>query len=110
MWLFTKDGFYSVVQKPHQKGTGMVTVRTRNKDDMLHVIKALGIGTKHLISDEGTDYEYRIEVNKTQWSEYVTMAIADIEYDNFKHEVEKHDPERAHIYLGVWSTLLRTAK
>ena len=30
---------------------------------------------------------------------------AALDYPNFKSEVEKADPERAHVYMGVWTAL-----
>ena len=38
MWIFTKDGFYSVVQKSNQKGTDLLTVGCRYKSDMARLI------------------------------------------------------------------------
>ena len=66
MWIFTKDGFYSVVQKSNQKGTDLLTVRSRYKSDMAKLIKSLKIPGDTLMKATGNDYEYRIVVKKSE--------------------------------------------
>jgi hypothetical protein len=100
MWIFNKDGFFSVVQKPDQRGTEFVTVRSRSKKDIVNCVNAMNLSEKEIIANAGTDYEYRVEVSKNVWSDYISQTIQTIDYDNFKHEIEEHDVERANVYLG----------
>jgi hypothetical protein len=109
MWIFNKDGFFSVVQKPHQKGTAMLTVRSRAKKDLLNFMLAAGLRSECLSATPHADYAYRIEISKNIWDKYISQTIQSIDYDNFKHEIEKGDVKRADIYHDVWSAMLRAS-
>jgi hypothetical protein len=106
MWIFNKDGFFSVVQKPNQVGTEMVTVRSRAKKDLLNFTQAAGVGQDRLLATPRADYQYRVEVAKDVWKAYISKTIQAIDYDNFKHEIQIVDKERANVYLDVWSAML----
>lgn len=108
MWIFTKDGFFSVVQKPGQKGSDMVTIRSRDKKDLLNLVKVIG---QHVIVDGGgTDYEFRLICHKRAFKTYLANQVNEIDYDNFKHEVQIKDKKRASIYLEIWGAMTRVAK
>lgn len=110
MWIFTKDGFYSVVQKSNQKGTDLLTVRSRYKSDMAKLIKSLKIPEDMLLKEAGDDYEYRVVVEKSVLADYMKEQVMLIDYSNFTHEIELRNKKRADIYLGVWAKLLRAGK
>ena len=109
MWIFTKDGFFSAVQKPGQLES-KITVRARCKKDIHRFVKAVGIPKKEIRFQAATDYEYRVEASKTDWIDYLSTAAENINYANFKHEVEVEDPERGKVYMDVWSAVLRLAR
>lgn len=109
MWIFTKDGFYSVVQKPNQKGTEMLTVRARDRKDLVNLCDRLRF-PKSLIKDGcGTDYEYRMEVKKEEFARYLSTSVRKIDYDNFKHTVKEKDIARSWVYMDVWTALSKLA-
>jgi len=110
MWIFSKDGFFSAVQKPHQKNTNMITVRSRDKKDLLNFLREVGLPRTEILMAAGTDYEYRVEVSKGTWSEYLKVLTEDINYDNFKHEIQLQNAERSRIYSDVWCNLLRISR
>lgn len=109
MWVFTKDGFFSVVQKHEQAGTQMLTIRARNRSDLVKAKKAMGIKRCKIISKGGTDYEFRMVLPKIKWAAYLNQQTIDLDYENFKNEVHKIDHKRAGIYSRVWSELLDIA-
>jgi hypothetical protein len=39
------------------------------------------------------------------FASYLTEHVGALNYPNFKNEIGKKDPERAHIYMGVWTAL-----
>jgi hypothetical protein len=106
MWVFTPDGFYSVVQKPQDRKNNTLTIRTRNRGDMDalvagHFPDAKPYKVKH------SDYEWRIRVPKADWAQAVQRMAMDIEYSNFKDEVTKRQGwDRHDVYLRVWQALL----
>lgn len=110
MWIFTKDGFYSVIQKSNQKGTDLLTVGSRYKSDMARLIKGLNIPEDKLLKATGTEYEYRVEVKTSVIADYMKEQVMQIDYSNFKHEIELRNKKRADIYHGVWAKLLRAGK
>ena len=110
MWIFTKDGFYSVVQESNQKGTDLLTVGSRYKSDMAKLIKSLKIPDDMLLKEAGGDYEYRVVVKKSALADYMKEQVMLIDYSNFTHEIELRNKKRADIYLSVWAKLLRAGK
>ena len=83
MWLFTTQGFYSVVadrDDPHR-----VLVRARARGD----IEALRDQTPDLESIEsaGSDYRWRAFVSREDWTKAVAELATAIDYDNFKNAV-----------------------
>lgn len=106
MWIFTPEGFFSVVQKPQDRKKGTLTVRTRNRQDMNalvanHFPDAKPWEVKH------SDYEWRIRVKKAAWAQAVSRMAMDIDYANFKDEVTRRQGwDRHDVYLRVWQALL----
>ena len=109
MWLFTKDGFFSVVEKPIDKVFGhTLTIRSRAKKDLELMLKTIGSGAI-IDGDGGTDYQWRVRVTRAEWKEYLLLSVNDLNYENFKHEVQEKDKLRADVYLSIWRDLLRIA-
>jgi hypothetical protein len=99
MWIFTTDGFYSVVRKPGQR---MLTVRSRVKGDLekffpkrLHKLIQYTPGVQ-------ADYLYRIAVKHRDFEAAMKRAMAKINYANFKDEVHVKDQRRMGYYTRVW--------
>mgnify|MGYP001244664373 CR=1 FL=1 len=101
MWIFTKDGFYSVVQKSNQKGTDLLTVRSRYKSDMAKLIKSLKIPEDMLLKEAGDDYEYRVVVEKSVLADYMKEQVMLIDYSNFTHEIELRN-KKGRIFILVY--------
>jgi hypothetical protein len=56
-------------------------------------------------STRGGDYRYRAWVSRDVLADGLAAMARDVDYANFKDEVARRDPERAHIYGRVWSVL-----
>jgi hypothetical protein len=41
------------------------------------------------------------------FASYLTEHVGALNYPNFKNEVAAADPDRAHVYMGVWTALRR---
>lgn len=103
MWLFTSNGFYSVVQKPH---TSYLTVRARVKADLDSLRKEYLPELSPTVGKAGTDYPWRATVSHEQFAAALSKIVADINYGNFKNEVSaKQGKARAARYGRVWSAL-----
>lgn len=81
MWIFTRKGFLSIVQ--HNDKSDILIVRSRFKG---HIERIFGDLVK-VQKDTGTDYEYRIEIQKEKVAEVMAGLIDNIDYGNFKDEL-----------------------
>lgn len=98
VWLFLKDAFLSIVQKPDQR-PGTLTVRSRLKGDIQRVFP--GAKVRHTPSE---DYAYRAVLPRGDVALALAQAAEAIDYDNFKATVKEDDRHAA--YVGVWSSML----
>ncbi|CAH2605076.1 conserved protein of unknown function [Rhodovastum atsumiense] len=106
MWLFTTFGFFSIVEKGEDRGTGMVTVRARVRGDLealrLRYLPTLG----EIVETPERDYGCRARVPKEDLAGAVGRITMDIDYTNFKGEVAmRMGYAREQIYHEVWETL-----
>ena len=107
MWVFTKDGFFSVVE--HRADPQLVLIRARTKDDGIRICKALDL--KKVQCTPKADYPYRVTVAKARWALYLQNAALDIDYGNFKAAMERLHPahrmdqlhEVWYVMAGPWS-------
>lgn len=104
MWLLTPRGFYSVVANRDDPET--VLVRARARED-LEGLSDL-IGSLEILETPDRDYRWRAIVSRRAWSGALVLLAAEIDYPNFKAEVERRQGrERADVYHAVWARLLR---
>ena len=123
MWIFTKHGFFSAVCA--RQGTGeqsepvdqdRIMVRARLRSHLVglkaHFPELLG---EHEIRDfAGTDYAFRLFVEKSIWVAVVAKLVEETDYDNFKNEVKHHQGKAGaayeHALHEVWHVMNRLQK
>ena len=98
MWLFTKTGFYSVVQKKGEEG---LQVRARVEKDLITLKEKYMPELTDPIYTVG-DYAYRSFISHADFANGMARVGEDIHYDNFKNTIGKIDIARAHIYSNIW--------
>ncbi len=104
MWLFTKFGFFSVVQKD---GDRDLTVRARVKEDLENLKDKYLPNMSKIVVGAGTDYPFRAKVSRAELAEAIKQIAMDIDYSNFKDAVnDMQGTARANTYLRVWSSML----
>ena len=123
MWRFTKHGFYSAVCARQADGShrqpvdlGRIVVRARVSSHL----EALKQRFDDLLADcetkesAGTDYAFRIFVPKSAWSEVLVGLKEEMDDDNFKSEVARHQADGGadyeHSLHEVWSVMNRLRK
>jgi hypothetical protein len=93
MWVFTKYGFYSAVCARQGEGKHghpvdptriMVRARVRKHLEALQRRFSDLIGDCEVRDFTGTDYAYRIFVDKPVWSQVLVGLNEELDYDNFK--------------------------
>ena len=96
MWLFTKRGFFSIVQ--HKDDPNLLLVRSRVKGDIEEywpwaIVK----------EDEGSDYRYRAFMPRFEVVNRLGNIAHDIDYPDFKASVD--DTRRMSWYYQVWEAM-----
>jgi hypothetical protein len=107
MWLFTKHGFYSAVcARQGDGGLGqpvdperiMVRARVRSHLEALQDRFPDLLGDLAIREFPGSDYAFRIFVDKTVWSDVLVGLNEEMDYDNFKSEVARHHGRAGDAY------------
>jgi len=99
LWIYTKDFFASAVK--YENG---INVRFRSK---AHVDRFVNMFGGKILKLAGTDYRYRIFMNKDIFATVMLKVALDIDYTNFKDAVwQKYHNEEEHLAMyGCWSAL-----
>jgi len=100
MWLFTSDGFVSVVQ--HAEKPDTLLVRARDERSLLSLVEATGATLRHTPSN---DYPYRAEVLRTAYSAWVVDQITELDYTNYKAHMWSERPEFGDALHEVWASM-----
>jgi hypothetical protein len=101
MWLFTSEGFVSVVA--HNEEPDSLLVRARDEDSLLSLVEATGATLRHTPSN---DYPYRIEVLRTAYSVWVANQILELDYINYKAHMWSERPEFGQALHDVYASML----
>ncbi|MBF0225394.1 MAG: hypothetical protein HQK76_08065 [Desulfobacterales bacterium] len=103
MWIFNKDGFFSIVRKNCKFDE--IMVQARSKEDLISLSHKIGVESE-IIEAKKEDYKYRIIIRKKLISEYITKYIDEIDYDNVRSNiVPKDDKNRQNAYQQVYETM-----
>jgi hypothetical protein len=118
MWIFTKHGFFSAVCA--RKGNGkhgqpvapdriMVRARLRSHLKALQERFEDILGDCEIQESAGTDYAFRIFVQKSAWMQVLAGLAEETDYDNFKSEVARYQGKAGtayeHSLHEVWSVM-----
>lgn len=123
MWVFTKHGFFSAVCA--RKGDGkhgqpvdadriMIRARVRGHLEALKKRFPDLLGECDVQDFGGTDYAYRLFVQKVAWTKVLAGLAEETDYDNFKSEVAHHQGRAGaayeHSLHEVWAVMRRLQK
>lgn len=102
MWLATKHGFYSIVQKDQ----GSYHVRGRVRQDLQNLLQLIG---KDLPIHEWVtaDYKYRVIVGKEDLGEIMAALTSSLDYPNFKAKIASLPGQRQKLraFHQIWSIM-----
>ena len=106
MWLITNFGFFSIVEKPHDRDSGSVTIRSRVKKDLQTLKEKYLPQMRPIQEGVGTDYRYRATASRSEFANALLQIGLDIDYDNFKNSVARNQgKQRENLYHRVWTVL-----
>jgi hypothetical protein len=102
MWLMTKYGFYSIVQKK----PGEFHVRAQVRADLDALKGAVDLEAE-VNTSKSTDYRYRMVVDKAAVCKVMAVLDESIDYDNFKSHIAATPTQRAklHAYYNIWEAM-----
>jgi hypothetical protein len=118
MWIFTRHGFFSAVCARHGDGRrgraidpDRIVVRARDRGHLEALKERFPelLGECDIQTFAGTDYAFRIFVDKGVWSRVLAGLAEETDYDNFKSEVDRHQGCAGAAYGSslhrVWSVM-----
>ena len=103
MWLYTTDGFYSIVEDRFCK-PGEVMVRGRNRED-IERFKQKNNLRKAIIETQQADYHYRIPISKKKLAKYLEEYALNLRYSNFKNTIPHQEHTRHTAYYRCWQAM-----
>ena len=102
MWLATRFGLFSIVQKPGEKN---LTIRARVRKD-LENLRQRYLPKLKIVVGGGIDYPYRAVVTHKAFANAVKKMVLEIDYGNYKEVVAgEQGLGRSMVYGRVWSVL-----
>ena len=102
MWLATKHGFYSIIQKEQ----GVYYVRARVRRDLENLLQVCGLDSEVHVWPTA-DYRYRIIIGPEELLRVVVALTATLGYSNFKGCVAQQPDQRDKLgaYHEIWATM-----
>jgi len=108
MWLVTPNGFFSIVQKPDDKSSDTLTIRSRVRADLDQLRERFLPALGPIQEIGGTDYRFRAKAPRGEIATALANITMQLDYANFKDEVTKRQGKgRAATYGKVWDVLYK---
>ena len=101
MWLMTKHGFYSIVEK----GRGELHIRSRERADLQNLIDRIPLPAHQVIDTPEADYAARIIADRECVSAVMRYLSDSLDYSNFKGEIDRTADQRHKPYHKVWDVM-----
>lgn len=101
MWIFTRHGFFSIVE--HKANPGLLMVRARIREDLED---AFGEADIIETADSG-DYRFRKSMPRQVVADYLGQEAFEIDYTSVKDEIDKDEPRRHRMLYDVWDAHAR---
>ena len=107
MWLMTKHGFYSIVQK---KKPNEFHVRARVRKDLENLVERVPLPGAEIHTTKEADYTFRIVTGKDDVLKVMQFLGDTLDYSNFKNTVANLSEQRDKhaVYEDIWRVMLKT--
>ena len=121
MWLMTRHGFYSIVQKDDG-----IHIRAREREDLERLIAALKARNTMATGDDyqillidarlqepqiletpTNDYRWRVIIQPGTLGQVMAILGESIDYPNFKAQINSDPTQRRKPYHAVWEVMAR---
>lgn len=101
MWLMTKHGFYSIVQKQANE----FHVRSRERRDIENLVESVPLPEAKILETSGNDYAFRVVVGKAEVLAVLQFLGETLDYDNFKNKIGVTKSQSHKPYHEIWHVL-----
>lgn len=101
MWLMTKHGFYSIVQKKPDE----YHVRSRERRDLENLIKGVPLPDAKIVDTPEADYACRIVTDGATVLSIMGFLGRTLDYPNFKGRIDATPDQRHKPYHEVWQVM-----
>lgn len=109
MWIFSTNGFISAVQ--HRADPSKLVVRSRDWRSLEPLADYVGVKPQKAIKiGGGTDYPYRMVVDRGTLASYAAMMVEQVTYDNFKDAMTSPKGRGkgwSRPLMDVWTAMLQ---
>src|ERR1035437_900658 len=104
MWLMTKHGFYSIVQKK----PGEFHVRARVRQDLENLVDRVPLPGAEIHATKTADYSFRIVTGQGDVRKVMQFLGDSLDYSNFKDTIARTPDQQAKhdAYASVWHTMI----
>ena len=100
MWLFTSDGFVSIVADKDNTRGDRLLVRARDKMHITNVFP-----DAEVFSKQPSDYQWRAWVSREDVEDAIARQVQGLDYTNFKDSIV--DDKYHDACLDVWGAMYR---
>jgi hypothetical protein len=104
MWIFSRRGFYSVVE--HKDNPNLILVRARREQDLVNLVQKYELPYQ-ITEHPDYDYRWRLVIDRLTWRELAFELMVEIDYPNFKSKLAQTDQlDKLPMLLGFWEELV----
>lgn len=100
MWIFTPQGFLSIVADREDPQAGRLLIRARTRKHLRNLLPDCEPFQKR-----PSDYPWRVWATRQQVAGLVAQQVTNLTYDNFKNAIP--DAEYHDACLDVWEAMWR---
>jgi hypothetical protein len=100
MWLFTSDGFVSIVADKSDTRGDRLLVRSRDKMHITNVFP-----DAEVFSKQPSDYQWRAWVSREDVADAMMRQVQGLDYTNFKNSI--YDDRYHDACIDVWNAMYR---
>lgn len=108
MWIASKFGFFSIVQKqaPAERSPAVYHVRARLRADLENLLHAARL-RKEIEAWPQADYRYRFIGSEADVAQVMACLASTLDYDNFKSKIGRTPDQKSKLdaYHDIWSVM-----
>lgn len=98
MWIFTNNGFISIVADREDPEYGRLLVRSRDRDHLQNLFP-----NAKIFSKTPSDYRWRAWISRSEVAELLLSTVMSLNYTNFKASIK--DDRYHDACLNVWEDM-----